>query len=51
LERANLVGPAGFVKERLAAYKEAGVTVLSVNPVGPDPVKAVEQLRAMVEDI
>jgi len=25
--------------------------VLSVNPVGPDPVKAVEQLRAMVEDL
>ena len=31
LEKTNLVGPAGYVKERIAAYKEAGVTHLSVN--------------------
>ena len=48
LEKTNLVGPAGYVKERLAAYKEAGVTHLSVNAVGGDPVKTVEQLRSML---
>ena len=32
------------------AYKEAGVTVLSVNPVGPDAVKTIEQLRELVAD-
>jgi F420-dependent oxidoreductase-like protein len=46
---ANLVGSAGFIKERVAAYKEAGVTVLSVNPVGPDPVGQIEKLRAIVD--
>ena len=45
LESMSLCGPEGYVKERLAAYKEAGVTVLSITPVGPDPVKVVEQLK------
>ena len=45
LERMSLVGPAGYVRDRLAAFAEAGVTVLSVNPVGPDPVRVVEQLK------
>ncbi|MGE0138887.1 MAG: LLM class F420-dependent oxidoreductase [Ilumatobacteraceae bacterium] len=50
LELANLVGPKSYVKERIGAFKEAGVTVLSVNPVGPDPVKAIETLRELVAD-
>jgi hypothetical protein len=49
LELANLVGPKSYVKERVAAFKEAGVTVLSVNPVGPDPVRAIETLREIVD--
>jgi F420-dependent oxidoreductase-like protein len=49
LEKTNLVGPAGYVKERIAAYKEAGVTHLQVNPVGKDPVKTIEELRALVD--
>ena len=31
LEGINLVGPAGHVRDRVAAFKEAGVTVLNVN--------------------
>src|SRR3954464_8204089 len=42
LEAMALVGPAGYVKERIAAYKEAGVTVLNITPMGPDPMKIVE---------
>lgn len=49
IEAANLVGPASFIKERVAAFKEAGVTVLSVNPVGPDPVGQIEKLRAIID--
>jgi len=48
LANTNLVGPVGHVKERLAAYAEAGVTHLSVNPVGKDPVKTIEQLRELI---
>ncbi len=47
LENTNLVGPAGHVKERLAAYQEAGVTHLSVTPIG-DPARTIEQLRALL---
>jgi len=49
LEQTSLVGPPSYVAERVAAYKEAGVTVLAVNPVGPDAVKTVEQLRSIVD--
>ena len=49
LEKTSLVGPAAYIAERVAAYKEAGVTVLNVNPVGSDPVKAIDQLREIVD--
>ena len=32
-DRAALVGPIGYVKERLAAYAAAGVTTLLVSPL------------------
>ena len=50
LEKTSLVGPASYIAERVAAYKEAGVTVLNVNPVGSDPVKTIDQLREIVDD-
>ena len=37
------------MKERIAAYKEAGVTILSVNPVGGEPVKTIETLRELID--
>lgn len=44
----NLVGSAGEVRERLAAYREAGVTHLQVNaPI--DPVKTIETLRTLID--
>ncbi|MFQ3329880.1 MAG: hypothetical protein ACI85J_001625, partial [Candidatus Poriferisodalaceae bacterium] len=50
LQRANLVGPASYVKERLGAWKEAGVNVLNITPVGPDPVATMGTLRQLIED-
>ena len=49
LEGINLVGPPGYIREKLAAYKEAGVTTLSINPVGGDPVRTVETLRELID--
>jgi len=51
LKMSHLVGPKSFVKERLAAYKQAGVTVLQVSPVGHDAVKQVETLRSLIDDL
>jgi F420-dependent oxidoreductase-like protein len=48
LEETSLIGPAGYIKERIAAYKEAGVTVLNVTPVGHDPLATLSQLREWV---
>jgi F420-dependent oxidoreductase-like protein len=42
-----LVGPKGFVKERLAAYAEAGVTTILVHPLTGDDAEAV----AFAEDL
>ena len=36
LEKTTLCGPEGYVKERLAAFQESGVTILNVTPIG-DP--------------
>jgi F420-dependent oxidoreductase-like protein len=46
----SLIGSAGFVKERVAAFREAGVTVLNVVPLAgtaAERVKLIEQLRAI----
>jgi len=50
LRLSNLVGPKSLIKERIGAYKEAGVTVLSVNPVGPDAVGTIETLKELIAD-
>ena len=51
LQATSLCGSEGYVRERLAAYKESGVTVLNVTPIGPDPVKLIEQLKGWIEDL
>jgi F420-dependent oxidoreductase-like protein len=48
LEAANLVGPESYVRERLAAFDESGVTSLSIVPVGEDPAAIVAQLKEWV---
>lgn len=51
LELSHLVGPRSYVKERLAAFRAAGVTSLSVTPIGPDPVATVETLRSLIDEL
>jgi F420-dependent oxidoreductase-like protein len=48
LELGNLVGPASYVKERLAAFKEAGVTNLQVSAATEDPAATIRQLKEWV---
>ena len=48
LEKTNLVGPEGYVKERIQAMAESGVTVLSIIPIDPDPVRLVEKIKTWV---
>ncbi|WP_410672572.1 LLM class F420-dependent oxidoreductase [Amycolatopsis sp. cmx-4-68] len=51
LRAISLVGPAGYVKERLAAFAEAGATTMIVNPLQPGRearVAGVSQLRELL---
>jgi F420-dependent oxidoreductase-like protein len=48
LEGTSLCGPEGYIKERLAAFAEAGVTHLNITPVGADPVEMIERLRSWI---
>jgi F420-dependent oxidoreductase-like protein len=49
-ERITLIGPKAYVAERLAAYRDAGVTTLNVTPLAPTHqarVRLLEQVRAL----
>jgi alkanesulfonate monooxygenase SsuD/methylene tetrahydromethanopterin reductase-like flavin-dependent oxidoreductase (luciferase family) len=45
LDDLSLIGSAGYVKDRIAAFKAAGVTMLDVIPIGPDPLGDVARVR------
>ena len=45
IESMSLCGPEGYIKDRIAAYADAGVTVLNVNPIGPSRTRIVERLK------
>ncbi|MEM8906031.1 MAG: LLM class F420-dependent oxidoreductase, partial [Actinomycetota bacterium] len=54
LANTSLIGSEGFVKDRLSAYREAGVTTLNVNPMAQtrdDRVRQVERLRALIDSL
>ncbi|MER6267238.1 LLM class F420-dependent oxidoreductase [Streptomyces sp. 900105755] len=44
-ELISLCGPEGYVRDRVEAFREAGVTMLDVTPVGPDPARLVETVK------
>lgn len=41
VQSVSLIGPRGYVKERIAAFAEAGVTTLLATPVTGDPAEYV----------
>jgi F420-dependent oxidoreductase-like protein len=45
IDSTSMIGPAGYVRDRLAAYKEAGVTILNARIAGPDRDRTISQLR------
>jgi F420-dependent oxidoreductase-like protein len=45
LEAATICGPEGYVRDRIAAFKEAGVTSLNVTPLAEDVPALVTQLK------
>ncbi|MGH7317765.1 MAG: LLM class flavin-dependent oxidoreductase, partial [Candidatus Rokuibacteriota bacterium] len=45
IDSSNLIGPPEFVRDRIAALRDAGVTHLHVTPIGSDPAKLIGQLK------
>ncbi|WP_327351986.1 LLM class F420-dependent oxidoreductase [Streptomyces sp. NBC_01304] len=45
-ELISLCGPESYVRERVEAFRAAGVTMLNVIPVGPEPAKLVETVKS-----
>jgi F420-dependent oxidoreductase-like protein len=45
VEGTTVIGPAGYVRDRLEAFREAGVTILNVRAIGPDPTSTMATVR------
>ncbi len=48
LAATTLAGDEGFIRDRVEAFKAAGVTMLQIQPAGPDPLGTVEKLKSWV---
>jgi F420-dependent oxidoreductase-like protein len=49
--RTSLIGPAGYIRERLATLRACGVTTLNVTPLAPTPlarIHSIEHLRNLL---
>jgi F420-dependent oxidoreductase-like protein len=54
LQKTSLIGTEGFVRDRLAALKESGVTTLNVTPIAGDHqarVKLIEKVRELAASV
>jgi len=49
LEKTSLIGPEGYVRERLAAFREAGATTLTVTPLASDHAGRVHLIERVAE--
>ncbi|MBQ1043316.1 LLM class F420-dependent oxidoreductase [Micromonospora sp. C72] len=47
LERTSLIGPESYVRDRVQEFRDAGVTVLNVAPLGEDPRRLVAAVADM----
>ena len=50
LEETSLCGDEGYVKDRIAQFKAAGVTVLNVTPIAPD-LEGQQRMIAKVKEL
>ena len=54
LQKTSLIGTEGFVRDRLAALKESGVTTVNVTPIAADHparVRLIEKVRELAASV
>lgn len=49
VELTNLVGPESYVRERVQAFRDAGVSHLNLIPMSDDPVKLIEKVNGWLQ--
>lgn len=49
LDLSMLTGDEATVRERLAVYKDVGITHLNISPAGDNPLDTIEKIKAWVE--
>jgi F420-dependent oxidoreductase-like protein len=49
LEGTSLIGDEAYIRDRLDAFRDQGVTVLQVEPIGEDPIADLRELRAILD--
>jgi hypothetical protein len=49
IDLSSLCGEEGYIRERIQAFKDVGVTYLNVQPHGPDPLQTIEKIKAWSE--
>jgi F420-dependent oxidoreductase-like protein len=50
IDQMSLIGDAGFVRDRIAAYRASGVTILNVQPVGAGGTRDIETVAGWLAD-
>lgn len=48
LEAISLIGPEGYIRDRISAFRQAGVTTLDIAPIGPDPLGDVSRVKTWI---
>ena len=51
LEGSSLIGDEAYLRDRLQAHVDSGVTIFQVTPVGPDPLGDIRRLRTLVDSL
>jgi F420-dependent oxidoreductase-like protein len=51
LEGSSLIGDEAYLRDRLAAFADRGVTVIQVQPIGEDPIADLRRLRAILDNL
>jgi F420-dependent oxidoreductase-like protein len=49
VEKTSLIGPHGFIAERMAALRETGVTTLTVTPLAPEHAQRVKDIERIAD--
>jgi hypothetical protein len=49
LVNTNLIGDEAFIRDRVQAFRAAGITYLQATPVGSDPLGDIDRLRKLID--